>query len=199
MAAVLIRHGMHYMESPRGLAPRALRDIQAGIATGRFQPTDPRLARAAVAGALLATLQLALTDPGLVDDAAIDHFAEQALRMLGAPYDRGARPRPRPPAGRRAPRTPLTPEGGPATATSSRGARSPGQRACRDSRPRQVRNAARGRKPADGGVVSVMVVQVQPARQGRGACRSPTGTLNPQYGRKRVRRPGPGAASGGST
>ena len=87
MAAVLIGHGMHYMESPRGLAPRALRDIQAGIATGRFQPTDPRLARAAVAGALLATRQLALTAPGLVDDAAIDHFAEQALRMLGAPYD----------------------------------------------------------------------------------------------------------------
>src|SRR5690349_9780080 len=41
MAAVLIRHGMHYMESPRGLAPRALRDIQAGIAAGRFQPTEP--------------------------------------------------------------------------------------------------------------------------------------------------------------
>ena len=87
MAAVLIRHGMHYMESPRGLAPRALRDIQAGIAAGRFQATEPRLARAAVAGALLATLQLALTDPDLVDDAAIDHLAEQVLRMLGTPDD----------------------------------------------------------------------------------------------------------------
>ena len=87
MAAVLIRHGIHYMESPRGLAPRVLRDIQAGIAAGRFQPTEPRLARAAVAGALLATLQLALTDPDLVDDAAIDHHAEQILRMLGTPYD----------------------------------------------------------------------------------------------------------------
>jgi len=48
-----------------------------------------RLARAAVAGALLATLQLALTDPELVDDAAIDHHAEQILRMLGTPYDEG--------------------------------------------------------------------------------------------------------------
>jgi AcrR family transcriptional regulator len=87
MAAVLIRHGMHYMESPRGLAPRVLRDIQAGVAAGRFLPTEPRLARAAVAGALLATLQLALIDPDLVDDAAVDHHAEQILRMLGTPYD----------------------------------------------------------------------------------------------------------------
>jgi AcrR family transcriptional regulator len=87
LAAVLIRHGMHYMESPQGLAPRALRDIHAGIAAGRFQPTEPRLARAAVAGAVLATLQLALTDPDLVDDPAIDHLAEQTLRILGTPYD----------------------------------------------------------------------------------------------------------------
>jgi AcrR family transcriptional regulator len=87
MAAVLIRHGMPYMESPRGLAPRALRDIQACIAACRFEPTEPRLALAAVAGALLATLQLALTDPDLVDDAAFDHLAEQILRMLGTPYD----------------------------------------------------------------------------------------------------------------
>jgi hypothetical protein len=78
---------MHYMESPRGLAPRALRDLQAGVAAGRFQATEPRLARAAVAGALLATLHLALTDPGIVDDAAIDQFAEQVLRMLGTSYE----------------------------------------------------------------------------------------------------------------
>jgi hypothetical protein len=32
-------------------------------------------------------LQLALTDPDLVDDAAIDHLAEQVLRMIGTPYD----------------------------------------------------------------------------------------------------------------
>ena len=87
MAAVLIRYGMHYMESPRGLAPRALRDLQTGIAAGRFHATEPRLARAAVAGALLATLQLALTEPALGDDAAIDYLVEQVLRMLGIPFD----------------------------------------------------------------------------------------------------------------
>ena len=87
ISAVLIRHGMDYMESPQGLAPRALRDIRAGIASGRFQPAEPRLARAAVAGALLATLQLALTDPDLVNDAACDQLAEQLLRMLGMPFE----------------------------------------------------------------------------------------------------------------
>ncbi|HTF49757.1 MAG TPA: TetR/AcrR family transcriptional regulator [Pseudonocardia sp.] len=87
ISAVLIRHGMNYMESQQGLAPRALRDIRAGMAAGRFRAADPRLARAAVAGALLATLQLALTDPDLVDDSACDQLAEQMLRMLGTPYD----------------------------------------------------------------------------------------------------------------
>jgi AcrR family transcriptional regulator len=87
ISAVLIRHGMDYMESERGLAPRALRDIKAGMAAGRFSMAEPRLARAAVAGALLATLQLALTDPELVDDAAGDQLAEQLLRLLGLPFD----------------------------------------------------------------------------------------------------------------
>lgn len=31
-------------------------------------------------------LQLALTDPDLVDEIAFDHLAEQVLRMLGTPY-----------------------------------------------------------------------------------------------------------------
>jgi hypothetical protein len=48
---------------------------------------EPRLARAAIAGALLATLQLALTDPELVDDAAGDQLAEQLLRLLGLPFE----------------------------------------------------------------------------------------------------------------
>ena len=30
---------------------------------------------------------MALTDPDLVNNAAIDHLAEQVLRMLGTPYD----------------------------------------------------------------------------------------------------------------
>jgi AcrR family transcriptional regulator len=87
IAAVLIRHGMDYMEAEQGLAPRLLRDLRAGMTAGRFSTVEPRLARAAVAGAVLATLRLSLTDPDLVDDAACDQLAEQMLRMLGAAHE----------------------------------------------------------------------------------------------------------------
>jgi AcrR family transcriptional regulator len=87
ISAVLVRHGMHYMESEGGVAPRLLRDIRAGVASGRFLEAEPRLARAAVSGAVLATLQMALTNPELVDDAACDELVEQLLRMLGVPFD----------------------------------------------------------------------------------------------------------------
>jgi hypothetical protein len=43
--------------------------------------------RAAVSGAVLATLQMALTDPDLVDDAACDQLVEQLLCLLGVPPD----------------------------------------------------------------------------------------------------------------
>ena len=76
ISAVLVRHGMHYMESEGGVAPRLLRDIRAGVASGRFLEAEPRLARAAVSGAVLATLQMALTNPELVDDAACDQLVE---------------------------------------------------------------------------------------------------------------------------
>jgi hypothetical protein len=75
------------MESEGGVAPRLLRDIRAGVASGRFLEAEPRLARAAVSGAVLATLHMALTNPELVDDAACDQLVEQLLRMLGVPFD----------------------------------------------------------------------------------------------------------------
>jgi hypothetical protein len=78
---------MHYMESEGGVAPRLLRDIRAGVTSGRFLKAEPRLARAAVSGAVLATLQMSLTNPELVDDAACDQLVEQLLRMLGVPFD----------------------------------------------------------------------------------------------------------------
>ena len=108
ISAVLIRHGMHYMEAEGGVAPRLLRDLQAGMASGRFLEAEPRLARAAVSGAVLATLQMALTHPELVDDDACDQFVEQVLRMLGVPSDDGARAGARPSAGHGTARTPLT-------------------------------------------------------------------------------------------
>jgi AcrR family transcriptional regulator len=84
VAQVLVRHGLvAYIGSEQGLAPRALRDISAGIAAGRFRAPSAKLALACAAGSLLATLQIALTDPDFADDAVYDQLAEQLLIMLG--------------------------------------------------------------------------------------------------------------------
>lgn len=88
VAQILVRHGMSYATSDRGLAPRALRDIRAGIETGDFQVQNAQIALASVAGSLLAVLSLSLTEPGAVDDDACDQLAEQLLRMLGVPHER---------------------------------------------------------------------------------------------------------------
>ena len=87
ISAVLVRHYLEMMDSDTGVARRLMRDIRAGMASGRFLEADPRLARAAVSGAALATLQLSLTAPELVDDAACDQLVEQLLRMLGVPVE----------------------------------------------------------------------------------------------------------------
>ena len=88
---MLVRHGMRYMEADAGVAPRLLRDLQAGIATGRFRKAEPRLLRAAISGAMLATLQMALRYPELVDDAACDQLVEQLLLPAGFAPRRGGR------------------------------------------------------------------------------------------------------------
>jgi hypothetical protein len=76
---------MVYLDADRGLAPRALRDIEAGVRAGRFQIGDPRLALAITAGAMLAVLNLSLSSPEGVTDATCDETAERLLRMLGLP------------------------------------------------------------------------------------------------------------------
>ncbi len=107
ISAVLVREGMHYMASEgRGWRRACCATSGAGVASGRFLKAEPRLARAAVAGAVLATLQMALTNPELVDDAACDQLVEQLLRMLGVPFG-AARELAYAAAGRGAARTPL--------------------------------------------------------------------------------------------
>jgi AcrR family transcriptional regulator len=85
IAQVMVRHGMAYMDSDRGLAPRALRDINAGIDAGRFHVANPKLALSTVVGSLLAALHLSLTDPAFDNDTVYDQLAEQLLCMLGVP------------------------------------------------------------------------------------------------------------------
>ena len=50
IAGFLTGSGLDVLDIPTGLAPRALRDIQAGQATGRFTVPDPEIALSAVAG-----------------------------------------------------------------------------------------------------------------------------------------------------
>ena len=96
VAQVMVRHGVSYVDSDRGLGPRARRDIAAGIAAGRFDAPDPQLALAITAGALLATLHKSLADNEFGDnefgdDSGYDLLAEHLLRMLGVPGDEAHR------------------------------------------------------------------------------------------------------------
>jgi len=71
--------------------PRALRDIQAGRAAGRFTLTDAEIALGAVAGGLLGLLRLRERHPERVDEASVDQLAEACLRLLGVPASEAAR------------------------------------------------------------------------------------------------------------
>jgi len=88
LARIVVRHGLDYLDSDRGVAFRARRDLDAGIAAGVFKIRNPVLALASAAGALLATLQLSLTHPELVDDRSCDDLAENLLLMFGVPAER---------------------------------------------------------------------------------------------------------------
>ncbi|MFC1431580.1 TetR/AcrR family transcriptional regulator [Streptacidiphilus sp. N1-3] len=88
LARIVVRHGLDYLESDRGVAHRARRDLEAGIAAGVFRIRNPRLALASTAGALLATLQLSLLHPEEADDRSSDDLAENLLLMFGVPAKR---------------------------------------------------------------------------------------------------------------
>lgn len=83
VAQVLVQVGMSYAWTDEGLAARALRDIQRGIDDGRFTIADARLGLLSTAGCVLAFLQLALEQPGELDETDADTLAEMLLRMLG--------------------------------------------------------------------------------------------------------------------
>nr|WP_296765020.1 TetR/AcrR family transcriptional regulator [Rhodococcus sp. (in: high G+C Gram-positive bacteria)] len=85
MSRVLVNSWTGLMASDRGLAPRALRDIRAGVDAGRFTVDDPDLALAMVTGSLLGLGQLLLQNPDRDDVAAVDRVALDLLRVLGVP------------------------------------------------------------------------------------------------------------------
>ncbi len=80
---VLLANGLMLLQSDRGLAPRALRDIRAGVAAKRFRVDDPELALAVAGGALLGLGNLLRAQPDRDDAQAADTVTEDVLRLLG--------------------------------------------------------------------------------------------------------------------
>ncbi|ORB73602.1 TetR/AcrR family transcriptional regulator [Mycobacterium scrofulaceum] len=80
---ILLANGLELLSSERGLAPRALRDIKAGMAAGRFTIDDPELALAMAGGALLGLGNLLRDDPDRDDAHAADVATEKVLGLFG--------------------------------------------------------------------------------------------------------------------
>jgi AcrR family transcriptional regulator len=85
LARFITGAGLDLLTVPRGLAPRALRDIKIGQAAGRFAIPNADVALSAVAGGLLGLLRVHQDHPEHIDENAVDQLAEAMLRMLGVP------------------------------------------------------------------------------------------------------------------
>ena len=84
---IVLANGMTMLSSEHGLAPRALRDIEAATRAGRFQVDDPELALAVAGGALLGLGNLLLNQPERDDSQAADGLTENMLHLFGMPAD----------------------------------------------------------------------------------------------------------------
>jgi len=84
---ILLANGPALLSSDRGLAPRALRDIKAGVDAGRFDIDDPELAVAMAGGALLGLGILLRDNPDRDDARAADVVTENLLRLFGLGAD----------------------------------------------------------------------------------------------------------------
>jgi len=91
VAGFITGAGLELLDEPRGLAPRALRDIRAGQATGRFTVPNAEIALSAVAGGLLGLLRLHERHPERVAESAVDELVEACLRLLGLRADEARR------------------------------------------------------------------------------------------------------------
>ena len=91
IAGFLTGTGMNVLDITIGLVPRALRDIEAGQAAGRFTVSDAEIALSAAAGGMLGLFRMRQRHPERVTGATVDQLAEADLRMLGVPADEAAR------------------------------------------------------------------------------------------------------------
>lgn len=84
---IMLADGVNLLSSERGLAPRALRDITAAAAAGRFTVEDPKLALAVAGGGLLGLGRLLQDESERDDAAAADRVTEDLLRLFGLSAD----------------------------------------------------------------------------------------------------------------
>ena len=85
LSRVFLNNVLRLLSADNGLAPRARRDIAAGVAAGRFDVEDLDVAVTMAAGALIALGQLLLDQPERDVEETTDRVTEELLRMLGVP------------------------------------------------------------------------------------------------------------------
>jgi AcrR family transcriptional regulator len=83
--------GLDLLDASGGLAPRAMRDIEAGQAAGQFSVADAEVALSAVAGGLIGLLRRHQRHPERVGESSVDELAEACLRLLGLPAAKAKR------------------------------------------------------------------------------------------------------------
>ena len=82
-STILLANWQAALASERGLAPRALRDITAAAAAGRFSIDDPERALATAGGLLMGLGMLLTASPDRDADQTTDAVAEDLLRLFG--------------------------------------------------------------------------------------------------------------------
>ena len=80
---ILLANWSALMTSDKGLAPRAMRDIKAATAAGRFAIDDPELALTVAAGALIGLGHLLEAQPQRDAGATADAVTESVLQLFG--------------------------------------------------------------------------------------------------------------------
>ena len=83
VARVLFAYGAAHMLSDKGLGPRARRDIEGAVETGRFTVRNTNVALTSTAGCVLAFVRMTIDQPGLLNADDADELAEQLLKMFG--------------------------------------------------------------------------------------------------------------------
>lgn len=82
-SAILLANWQAVLASERGLAPRALRDITAAAAAGRFRIDDPERALTTAGGLLMGLGMLLTARPDQEANQTTDAVAEDLLRLFG--------------------------------------------------------------------------------------------------------------------